>query len=221
MDLRLKNICAILRKAGLDGLILSCPENITYLSRYRSRDSYLLISKEQSIYFTDSRYAGEAKKNLKGFFIDEINGPVFGAIAQAALRLGLRNLGFEQRYLAFGPYKKLKESLKKKVKLLPIYGLIEEYRQIKSSGELEKIRKAARITIEALRFARRLTKAGGIREAEVAGELERFIRYNGGYTSAFDIIVASGANSSFPHYLTSHKKILDGEPVLIDVGVDY
>ncbi|MFH0738676.1 MAG: Xaa-Pro peptidase family protein [Candidatus Omnitrophota bacterium] len=221
MDLRLRNIYASLRKAGLDGLILSHPENITYLSRYRSRDSYLLISRKQNIYFTDSRYTEEAKNNLKAFSIQEIHGPAFGAITQAALSLGLRNIGFEERYLAFDQYKKLKESLEEKARLAPTYGLIEEYRQIKNSEELEKIKKATQITVEALRFASSLIKTNGIREAEVAGELERFIRYNGGHTSAFDIIVASGANSSFPHHLTSHKRVQEGEPVLIDIGVDY
>jgi Xaa-Pro aminopeptidase len=61
----------------------------------------------------------------------------------------------------------------------------------------------------------------GRTEIEIAAELERFIRYNGASRSAFDIIVASGQNSSFPHHLTSQKKIKNNEPVLIDIGVDY
>jgi len=55
----------------------------------------------------------------------------------------------------------------------------------------------------------------------VVGEIERFIRYHGASDKAFDIIVASGPNSSFPHHIPSQRKLKKDEPVLIDIGVDY
>jgi Xaa-Pro aminopeptidase len=221
MDLRLKKLYTGLKKAGLDGLILSSGENITYLTRHRSRDAYLLISQKQNIYFTDSRYIEEARKNLKGITLKETSGSTLKMIAQSCVSFKLGYVGFEERYLAFSQYERLKEELRGKgLELLPACGLIEKERQVKNKEELGRIKKATQITIEALRFIKDFIKPG-IREAEIAGELERFIRYNGGYTSAFDIIVASGANSSFPHHLTSQKKISRGEPVLIDIGIDY
>jgi Xaa-Pro aminopeptidase len=220
MDLRLKVIHTTLKKAGLDGIIVSSAHNITYLTHYRSRDAYLLISQKQDIYFTDPRYTEEAGKNLKGIALKETRGSFFKLLAQACVSLGLKRVGFESSYLDFKQYQRIAEELKGKAGLFPVYGLIEEKRQIKSAEELEKIRKAAQITIEALRFIRDFIRPG-IKEAEIAGELERFIRYNGGYASAFDIIVACGPNSSFPHHLTSQKRVSRGEPVLIDIGVDY
>ena len=61
----------------------------------------------------------------------------------------------------------------------------------------------------------------GAREIEIVAELERFIRYQGARASAFDIIVASGPNSSQPHHLSGVRKLKNNEPVLIDLGVDY
>ncbi len=61
----------------------------------------------------------------------------------------------------------------------------------------------------------------GVKEVEIVAELERFIRYQGARASAFDIIVASGPNSSYPHHLSGERKFKDNEPVLIDLGVDY
>jgi Xaa-Pro aminopeptidase len=221
MDLRLRKLYAGLKKAGLDGLIVSSGENIAYLTRHRSRDAYLLISQKKNIYFTDSRYIEEARKSLKGITLKEASGSPYKMIARSCVSSKLDCVGFEERYLTFSQYESLKKELSRGgLALLPACGLIEKERQIKNKEELSRIKKATRITIEALRFIKDFIKPG-LRETEIAGELERFIRYNGGYSSAFDIIVASGANSSFPHHLTSQKKISRGEPVLIDIGVDY
>lgn len=221
MEPRIKHIYSKLKKERLDGIIFSSPFNISYLTNFTTRDAYLLISKKQNIYITDSRYIEEAKKNISRFFIiKKIDGSVFKIIANACNRLGLKRVGFEERHLAFGEYKKISEELKKTVDLIPTYNFVEELRQIKTPDELEKIKKAISITISALKFIENFIHAGE-KEIEVAAELERFIRYNGARTSSFDIIVASGPNSSYPHHITSVRKIKNNEPVLIDIGVDY
>lgn len=220
MDKRLKNLYRGIEKAGLDGLLVCLPENITYVTRYRSRDSYLLVSGKKSIYFTDPRYTQEAKKYLRGFSLKEGKGSLLKLIAEACLGLKLKRLGIEEMYFTCGRYQRLKELLENKAELKPASGIIEAMRQIKDADELDKIRKAARIAMEAMRFAEEVIRPG-MKELELAGEIERFIRYNGGYSASFDTIVASGAGSAFPHYLTSDKKIAAGEPVLIDMGVDF
>ena len=221
VNLRLKNIYAKLDKTNLEGFILSSPSNISYLTHFISRDAYLIISKRENIYLTDSRYTEEVKKSLnKAFSLKKINGSVFKIIADACNNLKLKRIGFEERYLPFAEHKKIRENLNKTIDLIPTHNLVEELRQIKSEEELEKIKKAIRITVSALKFIKDFISPGK-REIEVAAELERFIRYNGARTSAFDIIVACGANSSFPHHITSQRKIKNNEPVLIDIGVDY
>ena len=221
MNLRLKKIYARLTRENLDGLIVSSPANISYLTDFASRDSYFLVSKKANTYITDSRYTEEAKKELKGLAsILKINGSVFKAIAGTCTDLGLRRIGFEERYLAFTEHKIIEQELSKKTDLIPTYGITEDLREIKTTEELEKIKKAAQITIEAFKFIEDFISLGK-KETEVAAELERFIRYRGARSSAFDIIVASGPNSSFPHHLTSQRKIKNNEPVLIDMGVEY
>jgi len=221
VNLRIQKIYAKLREENLDGLIISSPANISYLANFASRDSYFLISKKTNIYITDSRYIEEARKNLKGLaLIRKVNGSVFKIIADACLDLGLKRIGFEERYLAFAEHKKIRGELNKRADLIPTHGLIEELRQIKTAEELKKIKKASEISIKAFKFIKDFISCGK-KEVEVAAELERFIRYSGARSSAFDIIVASGSNSSFPHHLTSQRKIKNNEPVLIDLGVEY
>lgn len=210
-----------LQKTHLDSLLVSSAANITYLSGYISRDSYLLISKRNKIYFTDSRYTQEAKKALgSDYTIKKADASVFNLITDAFRQLNLKRIGFEERHLSFAEFFKIRRSLDKKSQIIPTHSLVEELRQIKSAPEIEKIRKAAVITLKAHAFAAGML-AGGIKEIEIAAEIERFIRANGASKSAFDIIVAAGANSSFPHHITGTKKLRKSQPLLIDMGVDW
>ena len=220
MNPRLKKIQTGLTKNGLDAFLVSSPANITYLTDYAARDSYLLISKKKNIFITDGRYIREAKLRLRGLAFKRIDTGVFKAIADVCRSLKVKNLGFEEKGLSFAGYAKIRQELHCKIDLTPTCGIIEESRLLKAPKELENIRKATAITIEALKFIRDFLR-GGIKEIEIAAELEKFVRYNGASSSAFDIIVASGPNSCFPHHLTSERKLKNCEPVLIDIGVEY
>lgn len=220
MNLRLKNIYVELEQQGLDGLFLSSPANITYLTEYLSRDSYFVISTKGNIYITDSRYTEETKESLEGIAtVKRINGSIFKAVAVACHDLGLKRVGFEERCLVFAEYQKIRECLHESTELIPTHGFVEELRQIKSKGELKKIKEAVRITLKAFDFIQDFISPG-IKEIEIAAELERFIRYNGARAEAFEIIVASGSNAAFPHHITSGRKLHNHEMVLIDMGVD-
>ena len=220
LEPRIHNVYTELKNRGLDGLLISLPANITYLTGYLSRDSYLLFSGKKTVYFTDSRYITEAKAALSGkVSLKLINGSVFKSISQAVTELGLGRVGFEERHLPYAEYEKIKSYLSFSTELVPTHGIVEGPRQIKDDDEITKIRKACRITRSALRFAEK-NLAPGKKEIEVVGDLERFIRYHGGGDSAFEIIVAAGPNSALPHHIPGARKLKSGEPVLIDIGVD-
>jgi Xaa-Pro aminopeptidase len=218
---RINRVRAKLKKDRLDGLVLSSQPNISYLTGFTSRESYLLITQDSCIFFTDSRYAQEAKIGLRGIAtVQKTAGHVLHAIATAFKKLGLRRIGFEERHLSYAQFKRITQATGKSTELVPVYGFTEELRLIKNAGELAKIREAVRITIEAFSFIRDFIRPGQ-KELEVAAEIERHIRYNQARSSAFEIIVASGPNSSFPHHIPSSRPLKNNEPVLIDIGVDY
>jgi Xaa-Pro aminopeptidase len=219
MNKRIKSLQEKIAREGLDALIVLSAHNISYLTYYASRDSYLVVSKKKNAYITDSRYIEEAKRSLsRAFAVKKIEGPGFKTIARACRRF--KRVGFEERFLSYAEFRKLKGEFAAAIELIPASGLIEQMRKIKEKQEIAKIRQATQIAISAFHFIRDYISVGR-KEAEIAAELERFIRYHGGRASSFDIIVASGPNSSFPHHLTGERKIKNNEPVLIDLGVDY
>ncbi|MBM3250197.1 MAG: aminopeptidase P family protein [Candidatus Omnitrophica bacterium] len=220
MKSRLNKLRKILKSARLDSLLVSSSANIAYLTGYPGRDSYFLVAPKKCLYFTDPRYTEEARLALKGSArMVKTEGQGFKAVKEACQKLGLKSIGFETG-LSYGRYLKLKKSLGRKISLRPTQNMVEGLRKTKDPHEIEKLKKALRITALALRSVRRFLRPGK-KEREIAAELERFIRYHGGQGAAFDIIVASGPNSAFPHHISGERKLRKRDIVLIDLGVDY
>lgn len=221
MNSRLRNILLKLEKEGLDALLVTHPANISYLTKFPSRDSFFLASKKANLYITDSRYIEEAKLRVqKPVIVKRLDTPLSELIADICLNYGYRRVGFEEGRISFSEHKKIISALGKKTKFIPASSLIEVLREVKEPGEIKEIKKAINITAAAFKFIKGLLSTGK-REIELVGELERFIRYRGAGNCAFDIIVASGPNSSYPHHTPSQNRIKANEPVLIDMGVDY
>ncbi|MGA2774794.1 MAG: Xaa-Pro peptidase family protein [Candidatus Omnitrophota bacterium] len=221
MNERLHKLSKELDALKLDAILVSTPANITYLTKYPSRDSYFLASRKGNIYFTDLRYTEEAQRALKDIaIVRKANGSVFELIASSSRELKLVRLAFEERYLPYAEYNRIKKEISGETKIIPSHGIIEALRQVKEPSEIAKMKKAVQITGEALRHIKKFIKPGTT-ELEVVAELERFIRYFGATNSAFDIIVASGPNSSLPHHIPGYRKIRNNELVLIDLGIDY
>lgn len=218
MRLRLNSLLEKLEASSIDGFLVSHEANVWYLCNYKINDSYLLVAKKEVYFITDFRYREEAKRNIKAVKVFQYKN-LSKDIANLAKRLGIRRLGFEAKSLNFAEYCKIKDELDQKIKLVDTFNIIESLREIKDAQELKVIKEAVGITAKAFGFIDGFLRKG-LSEVEIAGELERFIRYNGAKMSAFNIIVASGPNASFPHAAVSDRKIRGAEPILVDMGVE-
>jgi Xaa-Pro aminopeptidase len=98
--------------------------------------------------------------------------------------------------------------------------ILHAMRQVKSAAELEMMRKAVAISVEAHNHAREFTQPGRY-EYEVQAELEHIFRRRGGMGPAYPSIVASGANSCVLHYIENDRQMQDNELLLIDAGCVY
>ena len=232
---RLLKLHASLENNKLDGFLVSHQSNIAYLTGLPSSDSYLLITPKKNVFITDSRYYQHVQTFLKHrqkqtfqnqrsskteVLSVKLRGKsLFQTISGLACSAKIKRLGFESRSLDFAQYQEIKKRLEG-IRLIPTTNLVEELRKLKDKEEVGNIKKAVRIAVLALKYAQTIIRPG-ISELQIAAELERFIRYQGARTTSFETIVASGPNSAFAHHLTSTKKILEGENVVIDMGVDY
>ncbi|MDD5348218.1 MAG: Xaa-Pro peptidase family protein [Candidatus Omnitrophica bacterium] len=220
MNEKIRKICTAAKKQHIDVLLITSSANISYLTGYPSRDSWLLVSADKCFYLTDSRYGEEAKQCLKGICVEQVDCKLFARLGDICRKLNAGCVGFEERFLSYAEYTHIRKALPESAGLVPTVGLVEELRRIKTAAEILAIRQATAIAVKAFRFACSIARPG-LREVELAGEMERFIRFHGAACASFPIIVASGPNSSYPHHLTSERKLKEREPVLIDLGVEY
>jgi Xaa-Pro aminopeptidase len=134
--------------------------------------------------------------------------------------LGISRLGFEAEHLTFATYRWLNDGLSRTQnapQLLPLDNLVEPLRAVKDAAELEFIGKAVELADAAFEHIRTIIRPG-LRESEVAWELERFLREGGSEPLPFALLVASGPNSALPHAKPTDRTIEAGEPVVIDFG---
>ncbi len=204
-----------------DTLLVSRPENIRYLSGFTG-EGVLLIKKDKRILITDARYALRARAEQPPNFQLSVVDKSFSMTLVAALKtLRTQRLGFEVSYLTvaqLSAYRKQTKSLK--LKFVPTMGVIEAKRAIKSTAEIQKIRKACRITVRVLRQVLKFLRIGQT-ELAVAEQFRRLAFDAGASELAFDSIVAFGEDSACPHAQPSSRRLKKGDVVLFDVGVKY
>ena len=98
--------------------------------------------------------------------------------------------------------------------------ILHSIRLFKSQVELELMRRAANIAVEAHNYAMEIA-APGRYEYEIQAEMERIFRLRGGMGPAYPTIVASGANACILHYIENNRQMQDRELLLIDAGCAY
>ena len=205
-------------KAGIDGLLVTSPFNRRYISNFTGSSGAVLIGAEKAKFITDFRYVEQAQKQCSGFEIVKHEGPIVNKLAEEVKSLGIRKLGFEQDYVTYAEYKTYEQTFK--TELVPVSGMIEKLRLIKSDAEINILKKAADIADAAFRHIIGFIRPG-VTEVEVANELEFFMRKAGATSSSFDIIVASGYRSAMPHGVATEKVIEKGDMVTLDYGALY
>lgn len=98
--------------------------------------------------------------------------------------------------------------------------LLDGVRAVKDPAEIECLRHAAEITVEAFREALTLVR-GGAGEWEIEAALEGGFRARGADGPAFATIVAAGANACTLHYVANSGRIEEGDLVVVDAGAEF
>lgn len=98
--------------------------------------------------------------------------------------------------------------------------VLHPQRLIKSEAELDLMRQAIEISVEAHNLAREVAQPGRY-EYEIQAEMERLFRLRGGLGPAYPSIVAAGVNGCILHYTENTCQLQDQDLLLIDAGCSY
>lgn len=216
MNEKIKWIRNKLLGLNMQGMIITNPVNIRYLTGINA-EGIFIITRKENIFITDSRYIEHVNAILT---IED--GIIVANIKDLSLEdyenffIFCENVGFEESHLTYAKYKEYMHKFKIN-NFEETEGFIEKQRMIKEPEEIENIKRACKITDDCFEYLKTYIKIG-MSEKQIAAEIERFFIENGADDIAFETIVASGKNSSMPHAVPTDKLIEPGDPITIDMG---
>lgn len=218
MNIRIKWLRDQLKSIGLDGMIVSNPVNVKYLTGLNAEGIFIIAPKE-NVFITDSRYIEFVNNQLT--IDDEIiayDVKTLSKFDYEGFFMCCNDIGFEEKYVTYENYKKYLQTYQ--INLVETDGIIENHRVVKDEEEIELIRKACEITESAFEHAKKILRYG-ITEKQLAFEIEKFMIENGADGLAFDSIVAFGENTSMPHAQPTNRGLQSGDIVQFDIGCKY
>ena len=221
MNHRLATLRSKMTGQGLDGLLITRPENQYYLSGFPGGeylDATLLISAEHAWIATDSRYYEDVKQRAPEYHLLESGYDRNKPLGEFAAVVKPKTMGYEMAHLTVATLRDWTKAARKAgFKLVPTKGLVEELRMVKEPAELVAIKRAVELTDQAFAHFCATVKPG-MTEKQAAWLIEKFMRENGADKVAFDLIVGSGPNGALPHAIPGERVIQKGEPIVVDIG---
>jgi len=205
-----------------DGLLVSHLPNIRYLCGFTGSAGLLLVEESGSVFFTDVRYRTQAHQQVKGAKVVVARQAVLPALGEFLARPRKRprgwTIGIEAEHFTVAEKKRLAQVRPAGVRLKDAPSMVERLRMIKDSDELERIRAAVILGANIYERAMAVLHSG-MKEVEVAAEMELAARRGGAEEMSFPTIIASGARSALPHGRASAQPIAAGAFVVCDFGV--
>ncbi|WP_456278322.1 M24 family metallopeptidase [Bacillus sp. AK128] len=202
----------------VDGVLITSEFNRRYMTNFTGTAGVAVISREKAVFITDFRYVEQAASQVEGFEVVQHKAAIIDEIANQVEKLGIKRLGFEEDHVTYSTYKTYQNAIS--AELIPLSGVIEKLRLIKTDSEIKILKEATEIADAAFEHILTVIRPGKT-EIEISNELEFFMRKQGAASSSFDIIVASGYRSALPHGVASDKIIQSGEFVTLDFGAYY
>ena len=218
---RRSRVRAAIRRKRLDALLVTNETNVHYLTGFTGDSSYLLLSSDDEIICSDSRYTTQLERECPQIerLIQTQKTDMNATVARALRKLDVAQVGVEADSLSVAAHQRLADAVKQ-AEFLPTSGIVEKLREIKDAQEIRLLREAIRQAEQAF-TALRATLAGHETERQIAAELEYLVRRCGGDGFSFEPVIAAGPNAALPHARASDARIVGATHLLIDWGANH
>lgn len=213
---RLGALRALLDDHELGAIVVTAPANVRYLTGYVGSNGTAVVSRDDAVLLTDSRYAVSARAQVTDAEVVIGSRDLLGDIARIAKDLaGGRAVGVEAETVTVAWHDRFTDRLEGAPH--PTRGLVEGLRMVKDAGEIALMRRAAAVADAALAHV----LAEGIvgrTEREVAFALYGAMLDRGAEDLSFPTIVAAGPRGARPHAVPGPDRIPPDTLVVIDMG---
>ncbi|HKZ52849.1 MAG TPA: aminopeptidase P family protein [Candidatus Acidoferrales bacterium] len=207
------------RLAGrdLDALLLTHLPHLLYLVGFRGSSGVLAVTRRSAVFFAPALYRLQARQEVVGAQVQLAAGDPLRAAALWLRRQRPARVAYEAEHLTVAQLEHLRSLLGGAAELVPAGKWVARLRAVKEAEEVARIREAleltARVFTEVLPHVR-----PGVRELDLAAEIDYRMKLHGASGPAFETIVASGPRAALPHGRASRKPLAKNELVIFDLG---
>jgi Xaa-Pro aminopeptidase len=201
----------------LTSLVITQPASWFYLTGFTGEAGALVVSRRGAALITDGRFTEQARMETSGLRIIPQAGSLAASVGQFLRTAGRGKVGFDASHVTVSQHQAMRKTAGSCIRWVPASGHVEKLRRQKEAREIAQMRKAAILAGQVLESALKVLKPG-VRELEVAAEIEYQMRERGATGPAFETIVASGERSAYPHARASSKRLRKNELVVLDLG---
>jgi Xaa-Pro aminopeptidase len=207
-----------MRRAGLDAMISSSPENFAYLTGFvvpsqpliRHRHAMVIVTADGRIAIfgvdmeasTIKRREPDTPVRIWAEFTDN----AMAVLADQLKQLGLASsrIGIEMDYLPAGDFDRLRRELPQ-ASFVPDEAILARLRQTKTKDEIDLLRRLSRIADQSITDALTAVRAGDS-EMDIAAHMTRSI-YTLGAEHFKLMIIATGERSQLPNVGPSERRL--------------
>jgi Xaa-Pro aminopeptidase len=220
---RIKQLRRRVNKAGLQGQLVTQLPDLRYLSGFTGSSAALAVTRRSARLFTDGRYKSQAAEEVQGAQVQIVSGsPAAAAVEWLAAQPGAEKAGFDPAWTSVADLSRWKSALPSRLRrsfltALPA-PLVEPLRMVKDEEELAVMSEAALVGCKLFEHMLGFIRPG-LKEVEVAAELEYQARLLGAEGMSFETIVASGVRSALPHGRATTTPLPRKGFVTLDFGI--
>jgi Xaa-Pro aminopeptidase len=215
---RRQKLARSIAEAGIDALLVSRPQNVTYLTGFTGDASFVIITPSKAVLVSDTRFTIQIQQECPGLeaSIRSYNKTTAQEAADVLTKLGIRSVGVESTHLSLAAFETFK-NLAPALDWVGKKGLVEQLRAIKDPTEIAAIQEAVRIAEHAFEMFRAKLEPCAT-EKTLVDSLDGLIRQAGGTCNAFSTIVAIGDRSALPHCPPTNRRLEEADFLLVDWG---
>src|SRR5665648_3092 len=220
-------LCELMVKNNVDAMMIGPSVDLKFLTDFNPSicerfQAFFILSNGECFYISPQLYLEEAEKCLDNrteifmwmdsdIFLDAIE------VARHKYHLNGKTIAINNaiRGIDLIDIKKILNA-----KFINGHDILEMLRVVKDESEIEKLKKAAKLADEVMGETINCI-CPGITERGIKKKIEELFMQKGADGLSFEPIIASGPNSSMPHYCEDSRVIQKKDIIILDLGCKY
>ncbi len=219
---RLRELRRQMAAANVESLLVTHLPDVRYLCGFAGSNAAMAITRTKAVLFTDGRYIVQAKQETQAARVVIAKLSALREACAFLVGTGVAQVAFDPVFTTVAALESMRAAVPVK-RRRSFYAparssFVADLRMVKDDDEEQRMREAA--LLGCCLFEQILPKFGaGVRETDIAAELEYAARLSGAEGMSFETIVASGPRSALPHGHATSSTLPRKAFVVLDFGV--